>query len=408
MTRSNLRRLTLPVLALIAHLAVIGATPATGSAQERIVVFSEPGTPVIATEILVVAGPANEPEEKAGLAHLAARSVTEPIRPALDSLGAHLALEVRKDAISFTIISAPDVWEEATRRVMVALFRDPPAGSVVQQQRAEIRAELLGRRANPADAMAREADLAFFGTAHPWGRPAVGTVATVERLGLADVADFLRAYVTSDRAIAVVVGPVDPDGARTHLSEYMLGRGPLPMDAPPAVTARRPVVVDYNSITTWIAASFGFDSDADEEALRLLAHLTLESLTTGPDRHLVYNASAEVLPRSGGGELRFQIVTPPRAADRLGARIAETVAEIATTRVPDDVWARQLRRYRGERLQVLGSPDARANEVARRLLASAGVAWLLPDLDGLTQARLASAHAALAAPSLVFLGPSLD
>jgi hypothetical protein len=33
----------------------------------------------------------------------------------LDSLGAHLALQVQKDALSFTLIAAPDVWEEATR-----------------------------------------------------------------------------------------------------------------------------------------------------------------------------------------------------------------------------------------------------------------------------------------------------
>jgi predicted Zn-dependent peptidase len=400
---------TASVVALIA-LGCLAAGVGTGvaAAQERIVVFPEPGTPVIATEILVVAGPANEADDRAGLAHLAARAVTEPIRPVIDSLGAHLAVQVQKDALSFTLITAPDVWEEATRVLMVALFRDPPAGSVVQQQRAAIRAELVARQTNPADAMAREADRAFFGRAHPWGRPAVGTIGTVERLSLGDVADFLRAYITSDRALAVVVGPVDPEQVQRHMSSYMLGRGPLPVDAPPAVTARGPTRVDYNSITTWIAASFGFGPDADEEALRLLAHLTLEALTTGPDRHLVYNASAEVLPRAGGGEIRFQIVTPPGAAERLGTRIQQTVRELATTSTHDDVWERRLRRYRGERLQALSSPDARANEVARRLLASGGTAWLLPDLDGLTQQRLASAYRALGEPSLVFLGPSLD
>jgi hypothetical protein len=92
----------------------------------------------------------------------------------------------------------------------------------------------------------------------------------------------------------------------------------------------------------------------------------------------VYNASAEVLPRAGGGEIRFQIVTPPGAAERLGTRIQQTVRELATTSTHDDVWERRLRRYRGERLQALSSPDARANEVARRLLASGGTAWLLP------------------------------
>ncbi|CAN5802269.1 hypothetical protein BH23GEM6_BH23GEM6_15770 [soil metagenome] len=383
-------------------------TAGEGSAQERIVVITEPGTPVVATEFLIVAGPANEQADKAGLAYLSARSVTEPIRPVLDSLGAHLALQMRKDAISVSIISAPDVWEEATRVVLVALFRDPPAGPAVQRQRAAIRAELAARQTNPADAMTREADRAVFGAAHPWGRPEVGTVRSMERLNSSDVADFLRSYVTSDRAIAVVIGPVEATRARDHLSTFMLGRGPLPVDASAAVSARRPTRVEYNSITTWISASFPFGPGADEEALRLLSHLTLQALTTGPDRHLVYNASAEVLPRVGGGELRFQIVTPPGAAERLGTRIQETVQQLASGREHEDLWVRSLRQYRGERIRTLSSPDARANEVARRILASAGSAWILPDLEGLTQERLVASYAALGAPILVYLGPSVD
>jgi len=379
-----------------------------GSAQERIVVFTESGTPVVATEFLIVAGPANESAEKAGLAYLSARSVMEPIRPVLDSLGAHLALQMRKDAISVTIISAPDVWEEATRVVLVALFRDPPTASVVQRQRTAIRAELVARQTNPADAMTREADRAVFGADHPWGRPEVGTIRSMERLSFSDVADFLRSYVSSDRAIAVVIGPVEAERAREHLSSFMLGRGPLPADAPAAVPARQPTRVEYNSITTWISVSFPFGPGADEEALRLLSHLALQALTTGPDRHLVYNASAEVLPRVGGGELRFQIVTPPRAAERLGTRIQETVRQLASGREHEDLWTRSLRRYRGDRIHALSSPDARANEVARRILASAGSAWILPDLEGLTQERLVAAYAALSNPVLIYLGPTVD
>jgi predicted Zn-dependent peptidase len=407
--RRNPLRGTLGPVAATVLLIIAAALQASGaSAQERIVVFTEPGTPVIATEILIVAGPANEPEDKGGVAYLAARSVTEPIRPVLDSLGAYLTLAIHKDALSLTLISAPDVWEEATRVLMVALFRDPPATSVVQRERAAIRAELAGRQTNPADAMSREADRAFFGSDHPWGRPAVGTMRSVERLTFVDVTEFLNSHVTSDRALAVVVGPVDSDHARSHLANFMVGSGHLRVDAPEPVTADRPVRVEYNSITTWISASFAFAPEADEEALRLLAHLALRALTTGPDRHLVYNASAEVLPRAGAGELRFQLVTPPGSAERLGAQIRETVEQLASMQVPDDIWESRLRRYRGERLQSLRSPDSRANEVARRLLASPASPWLLPDLDGLTQPRMAAAFRALSEPALVFLGPSLD
>lgn len=401
-------RRPVPVSLLLALLAVLTLGITGASAQERIAIFSEPGTPVIATELLVVSGPLNEPEDRPGIAHLAARAVTEPIRPVLDSLGAHLALEVQKDALSFTLIAAPDVWEEATRVLMIALFRDPPTSAVVQRERVAVRAELVARQTNPADAMAREADRAFFGASHPWGRPSVGTVRSLERLTLSDVDDFLRDHVTSDRALATVVGPVDPERVRAHLDGFMLGRGRLSVDVPRTAPAPRPVRVDYNSITTWISISYPFDPGADEEALRLLAHLVLESLTSGPERHLVFNASATLVPRVGGGELRFQVVTPPAAADRLSARIAETLRQLARGAMHEDVWETRLRRYRGERLQELSSPEARAREAARTLLTSSGERWLLPALDVLPQERLSEAVRSLGEPVTVFLGPSLD
>jgi predicted Zn-dependent peptidase len=403
MNAPTTRRRALPAL-----LALLAAMAVPAGAQERIVVFPEAGTPVIATEILVVAGPANEPQDRPGIAHLAARSVIRPIEPMLDSLGARVSVEVEKDAISFTLISAPDVWEEASRLLMVALFRDPPSGPAVQAERAAIRAELVARQANPADAVAREADRAFFGRGHPWGRPTVGTVASLDRLSFGDVADFLTGYLTSDRALAVVVGPVERQAAIRHLESFMVGRGRLPLEAPPTLPEPRPVRVDYNSITTWVSASFPFGPAADEEALRLLAHLLVESLTTGAERHLVYNASAVVVPRAGGGELRLQAVTPPRSADRMAGLITETLRGLGSGTIHDDVWETHLRRYRGERLQSLSSPEARAHEVARRLLASEGQRWLLPELATLTQERLVDAIRALGTPALVFLGPSLD
>lgn len=391
---------------ITAALALLTSGPLT--AQDRVVVFPEAGTPVIATEILVAAGPANEPEGEAGVANLAARAVTEPIRPALDSLGAHLSMMTHKDAISFTVIAAPDVWEEAMRILLVALFRDPPSSASVQRERAAIRAELVARATNPADAVAREADLAFFGPQHPWGRPAVGTTRSLERLTLARVDDFLRAHVTADRAVAVVVGPIDPEAARRHLGTFLIGRGRIAMDAPPPRLTRRPVRVDYNSITTWVSASFPLAVDADEEALRLLAYLALDALTTGPNRHLVFNASAEVIPRRVGGEIRLQLVVPPEGAEAWAGRIQAAVQQLARGEMPEDLWNARLRRFRGERLQALASPEERATEAARRLLARSRPEHLIPELEELGQERLAEAARQLGPGTIVLLGPSLD
>ena len=80
------------LLALLA--AALLARPA--AAQERVLVRPEPGTPVVATEVLIAVGPADEAEGKEGITYLTARSVTAPILPVLDSLAAHLEVEQQK------------------------------------------------------------------------------------------------------------------------------------------------------------------------------------------------------------------------------------------------------------------------------------------------------------------------
>ncbi len=92
------------------------------AAQERVFVRPEPGTPLVAVQVLVGVGPADEAAAQAGISYLAARSVVEPSRATFDSLGAHLDVDQQKDAIAFTLTAAPDAWEEATRVLMVALF----------------------------------------------------------------------------------------------------------------------------------------------------------------------------------------------------------------------------------------------------------------------------------------------
>ncbi|HET7322351.1 MAG TPA: hypothetical protein VFI96_07655, partial [Longimicrobiaceae bacterium] len=67
------------IRATIAALAVLLMMAVPAAAQQHIRVLTEPGTPVVAVEVMVVAGPADEEPEQAGIAYLSARAVTEPI-----------------------------------------------------------------------------------------------------------------------------------------------------------------------------------------------------------------------------------------------------------------------------------------------------------------------------------------
>jgi predicted Zn-dependent peptidase len=385
--------------------ALFAALPA--AAQDRIVVRQEPGTPVVAAEVLIAVGPADEDSASAGITYLTARSVTAPILPVLDSLTAQLTVQQHKDAVSFTVIAAPDNWEEATRTLLVALFRDPVDSVATVRQRAATVAELEAREASPADALARQVNAAVFGEDHPWGRPAVGTAASVRRIPVRQVDSYLRTGFTADRAVVAIVGPVDREAA--DAMRAFMDPGPVrrtEVDAP--TPAREPVRQQYNSITAWVAAVYPFGEDADEEALRMLAELAVDRVSFGPLRPQVYDSRAEVTRHAGGGELRLELVVPPREVEEWATRLAAAVAEFAGEALGEAQFADRLRRYRGERMLELESPEARARVLARQALVTGRTPARLADVDGLTAARLHQAARSLSDPIIVFLGPFVE
>lgn len=391
------------ILSALAALA-LAAVPA--AAQERVIVRAEPGTPVVAAEVLIAVGPADEEEGKEGITYLTARAVTAPILPVLDSLAAELAVEQHKDAVSFTVTAAPDNWQEAVRTLLVALFRDPVDSVATVRQRTATATELTAREASPADALARELDGAVFGKDHPWGRPAVGTARTVGRIAVREVDDFLRTGFTADRALVAIVGPVDRGAGRAL--EAFMDPGPLrtsPIDA--AEPAAEPVRQQYQAITAWVAAVYRFSEDADEEAVRMLARLALDGVSFGPLRPQVYDSRVDVVRHAGGGELRLQLVVPPREAEEWADRLTDVVGQFARAPLDGPEFAERLRRYRGERLLELETPEARARALARAALVGSPSARLT-DLDGLTRERLHQAARDLADPVIVFLGPFVE
>ena len=396
------RRLSLALATLVLSTAATDA-----GAQGRVFVRPEAGTPVVAVQVLVGVGPADETAAQAGISYLAARAVVEPTRAALDSLGAHLDVDQQRDAIAFTLTAAPDAWAQAARVLLVALFRDPVDSAATVRTRAALVRELQGRESSPADALERERARAVYGADHPWARPAVGTSETVRRVRVAQVDAFLRRNFTPERTVVAVVGPVDEAEALAVLRPHM-PEGELRADSVPAATpADSAVSADYNSITTWVSATWRFGADTDVESLRLLAKLALDRVSFGPSRRSVYNSRAEVVQYAGGGEVRLTVVVPPREARQWADRLREAVGGYAAEPLSAAVFAERLRRYRGLRRLELDRPEARAGAMARAaLLGDRGAT--LADFTRLSAERLQAATRSLEPAIIVFLGPEAN
>jgi zinc protease len=388
-----------------ALLLLVAALPGVLSAQDRWVVRTESATPVVALEVLVAAGPAQEDSATAGLAFLAARSVVEPIRPQLETLGAHLLMEGHKDAISFSLVAPPETWREASQVLLVALYRDPPSETVVLRERAAMAAELVARQASPADALSREVDRRVYGSRHPWGRPTVGTPATVSALNVNDVDDFLRRHVTAQRSVIAVVGPVQVQEVSAHLRPFFPDGRIEPLAVAQPGLRREQHRAEYNAITTWAAAVYPLREGLDAEAVRFLAEAAAGSLSFSAERRSIYDVRADVHRRAGGGELRIQVVVPPQEAERWAAMMGATVRRYARGTVDEREFESQLRYYRGRRFLALSTPEARAQELAREFLVSGRLPGLIAPVHGLTLETVRETARALGEPAVVLLGP---
>jgi predicted Zn-dependent peptidase len=390
----------------LASALALGLAGGRASAQNRIVIRPEPGTPVVAQELLLSVGPADEPEQQSGIAYLTARAATAAIRPTLDSLGARLEVQAQHDAVAFTLTAAPDAWEDASRALLSALFRDPTDSASAVGERDRIVGELEASENSPAAVASRSADAALYGAEHPWARPAGGTSESVATLTPADVEVFLRKNFTPDRATIAVVGPVDTLEARGFLVGR-LNADPLPVAPPPPLERTlEPVRQEFGSITAWVTATYPFGSDADVEALRLLASVVADRFAFGPSSRQLYDARGEVVRHAAGGEVRFTLVVPPGEVDAWAERLRAAVASTVEAPLPAAVFNERLRRYRGERLLGMDAPEERARVLARELLLTGRRATEpIVALGGLAPERLQRAAQALQTPVMVYLGP---
>lgn len=213
--------------------------------------------PEISLRLLVEAGASAEPADRAGLADLTGRCLTEGAgrRTALetaewlDRLGASFHASVRYDGAVLSMHLLSDVLPEALD-FLATVVREPAfAPEEVERVRSERLDELERERDEPAIVADQVLIEAVHGS-HLYGRPAGGTPESVEGLDAETVRGFhATRYGPRDGAL-VACGAVRPDELRRRLEERLgdweAGTGRPEVGPPPerAVAAGRIVLVD--------------------------------------------------------------------------------------------------------------------------------------------------------------------
>jgi len=206
-----------------------------------------PGRPLVAANLVIRRGAAEEPAELAGATVLAARAMTEgterypgvELIEAGERLGATLHVDANWDAFNVSVDVVASRLGAALELLAELALRPTFPEADVARLRDERLNDLLQVKADPR----RRVDQAFTSTIYaadsPYARPAGGDEETVPRL-TPDVLRSLHQSLLDPRRMALVVGG-DLAGLEVpRLVEAVLGSIAVPAGAAPAAGASAP------------------------------------------------------------------------------------------------------------------------------------------------------------------------
>jgi zinc protease len=289
----------------------------------QVIAVSHHEQPVVSIRLLIRAGGARDPNDKPGVAALAAAVLdqgtttrsAEQIAATIDSIGGVIGAGSGTDLSFIQSIVMKDSLGVALDLVS-DIARNPAfAPEEIERQRQQVLSGLKVSYDDPEYLAGVVFDRLVYGF-HPYGRPDAGTPTSIAAITRQDLAAFHKQWFGPGNAILAIVGDVSPDeafaGAERAFGKWARSEGTAraPEDLPPPT--RRLVVIDRpGAVQTEIRVGHtGLprkhpDYLALDLAIKILGgeggnrlHRVLRS-----ERGLTYGASADINAYKEGGNI---------------------------------------------------------------------------------------------------------
>jgi zinc protease len=229
-----------------------------GGAGTPELIFARHGNlPLVTAELILEAGAASEPADRAGVAQLTTEALetgteskdVDELAWELESLGVDLAAGASWDAASVGITVHVDRLDPALALLAEIVRRPAFPDAQVERIRDERLADLLQRRKEPRALASDAADRFIYRDHVPYGRPLIGLESTVAGLSARDLAEFHEQRYRGSAAALVITGAIDADRARAVATEHFGdwdGERPPPaeFDVAPRVEKTTVFIVD--------------------------------------------------------------------------------------------------------------------------------------------------------------------
>lgn len=302
--------------------------------------------PVVAVQAWVGVGSVDEAPPQAGVAHVVEHMLFKgsstygvgELTRAIERSGGEINAWTSFDHTVYHAVLGRDHFEGAIDALGDALTTPRVDPSELDRERQVILEEIRQGSDDPARSVAQSLFAAAY-VAHPYRRPVIGTVETVQRLGEREVVDLIRNYYVADNITLVVAGDVDPERVRRSVERRFRGmpsgRPVRRVAAEPAQTAPRAVAAHRDVSEAYVSVGFHVPAarHPDLAALDVAAILLGENESARLPRVLrdrdqvVTGAYAHVHALRDPGLFVLSATTRPGDAQKsVGALVDQTLA----------------------------------------------------------------------------------
>lgn len=425
-----------------------------GPAGSKLWLFERHNVPLVSVALVVPYGSSSDPADAGGLTHLAADMIDEgagsrdalAFSSALEELGARLVARADRDYSVVAVETTAENLDKALALLGDAVLRPRHSIKDFARVTALWKNALRARGDDPGEVARVVSPAAFFGPAHPYGRPSEGSLggrpitrervtAWHRRLWRPEAATFVVAGdVTSQRATSAIEAafkgwkaprepaPAPPSSSSSSSSSAATASaGAVPSSSPSsAVAGRRTIVVERAEAPQVVISLVRRGVSAADAGRPLLDLLNIPlggSFTSRLNQNLREDHGWTYGARSGFAALRGAgtfVVRTSVKTDALADALRETLKELdqMAQKGPSDAEVASAKAQ--ARADAIGSYGSLAS-IALGLAANAGLG-LPPDADasslaaqmGAGRDRLAElgrSHLAPDEATLVFVGP---
>lgn len=210
--------------------------------QLKILILEDHRLPLVHYRFMVRAGAADEPAEKAGVAHLALQTMRQgagtkdarQIAEAIDGLGAEWGASATRDYCAITAQFLSRDWL-AGMDLLAGIVQEPTfPRAEVERQRSQVLGTIQQSRDQNALVASEHVAALVYGE-HPYARPVLGDAGSVQAITREDLVKFHKEFFRANLCVLVVAGDVDPNAvvAAVEARFAAMPKGDVPRRANP-------------------------------------------------------------------------------------------------------------------------------------------------------------------------------